>query len=338
MLLNRLIVILVLWYIAATASTANLTFVELNCENLFDCVHDTLKDDYEYCEDGIKHWNFGKYWRKLNNIGREIIACGGTGENYRKPDLVALVEVENDSVLTMLTTRSLLRTAHYRYVMTNSDDERGIDVALLYNPNTFILTESHSIKVPMGKDHRPTRDILYAKGLIADSTGVGSTPLHILVVHAPSRRDGEVASEPFRMIVSNRLCEIIDSIHATDKDANIIIAGDFNDYHNNKSVRQLTNHGLSNVSTQAKGSNGALGTYRYQGEWGSLDQILVSESMLQWATHFSCHINDSAFLLEEDTKYGGVKPRRTFYGPKYDAQGFSDHLPLVFNMWTTTKQ
>jgi hypothetical protein len=41
-----------------------------------------------------------------------------------------------------------------------------------------------------------------------------------------------------------------------------------------------------------------------------------------------CHINDAPFLLEEDKKYGGMKPRRTYLGPRY-LGGFSDHLPLV---------
>src|SRR3712207_8786524 len=40
----------------------------------------------------------------------------------------------NDSVLTDLTKKSLLRNARYEYVMTDSPDERGIDVALLYSP------------------------------------------------------------------------------------------------------------------------------------------------------------------------------------------------------------
>lgn len=326
-----------LWHAVAKAAPSPLTLVELNCENLFDCVHDTLRDDYEYCEGGAKNWNFGRYWRKLNNIGRGIVSCGGVGEDFRKPDLVALVEVENDSVLHMLTRRSMLRSAHYDYVMTNSDDVRGIDVALLYNPNTFVLLEHRSIRVTMGRNVRPTRDILYVKGLVADSTGWGNVPLHVVVVHAPSRRDGAAATAPLRMLVSNRLCELTDSIRATDSGANIIVTGDFNDYHNDVSVSQLCGHGLINVSASARGINGAKGTYRYQGEWGSLDQILVSESMLRWPANYSCFINDSDFLTEEDTKYGGVKPRRSYYGPKYDPQGFSDHLPLVFTVSTAIK-
>ena len=48
---------------------------------------------------------------------------------------VALCEVENDSVMRDLTHYSALREADYRYVMTQSPDERGIDVALLYQRN-----------------------------------------------------------------------------------------------------------------------------------------------------------------------------------------------------------
>ena len=47
------------------------------------------------------------------------------------PALVALCEVENDSVMRDLTRYSALREADYRYVMTQSPDERGIDVALV---------------------------------------------------------------------------------------------------------------------------------------------------------------------------------------------------------------
>ena len=35
--------------------------------------------------------------------------------------------------------------------------------------------------------------------------------------------------------------------------------------------------------------------------------------------------------LREDTKYGGVKPRRNYNGMRYN-NGFSDHLPLVLRM------
>lgn len=297
------------------------TFVELNCENLFDCRHDSLKNDSEFLPDGSYHWTRTRYWRKLNRVGQTIIACGVKGQSWQLPDMVALCEVENDSVLHDLTRRSLLRNARYDYVMTCSPDERGIDVALVYSPFSFRLIRSHSVRVEPIKDMRPTRDILYASGVIAS----GDT-LHVIVAHLPSRRGGERHSRPFRMAAASRVAAVVDSIYNVSKDAKIIIAGDFNDYANSASVRMLCGKRLKDISAEATGRNGAKGTYRYQGEWGSLDHILVSESLARNVV--DCYINDAPFLVEPDEKYGGVKPRRNYLGPRYQ-NGFSDHLPLV---------
>ncbi len=297
------------------------TFVELNCENLFDCRHDSLKNDTEFLPDGSYHWTRTRYWRKLNRVGQTIIACGVKGQSWQLPDMVALCEVENDSVLHDLTRRSLLRNARYDYVMTCSPDERGIDVALVYSPFSFRLIRSHSVRVYPIKDMRPTRDILYASGVIAS----GDT-LHVIVAHLPSRRGGERHSRPFRMAAADRVAAVVDSVYNVSKDAKIIIAGDFNDYANSASVRMLCGKRLKDISAEATGRNGAKGTYRYQGEWGSLDHILVSESLARNVVH--CYVNDAPFLVEPDDKYGGVKPRRNYLGPRYQ-NGFSDHLPLV---------
>lgn len=297
------------------------TFVELNCENLFDCRHDSLKNDTEFLPDGSYHWTRTRYWRKLNRVGQTIITCGEKKSSWRLPDMVALCEVENDSVLHDLTRRSLLRNARYDYVMTCSPDERGIDVALVYSPFSFRLIRSHSVRVEPIKDMRPTRDILYASGVIAS----GDT-LHVIVAHLPSRHGGERHSRPFRMAAADRVAAVADSVYNVSKDAKIIIAGDFNDYANSASVRMLCGKRLKDISAEATGRNGAKGTYRYQGEWGSLDHILVSEALARNVV--DCYINDAPFLVEPDEKYGGVKPRRNYLGPRYQ-NGFSDHLPLV---------
>ena len=140
------------------------TFVEFNCENLFDTRHDSLKNDMEYCAGGAYHWDSKRYWRKLNNIGKEIVSTGGEWQNWQAPDLVALVEVENDSVLFDLTQRSLLRTVGYKYFVTNSPDQRGIDVALLYHPYSFAPDTSYSLRITPPEGFEPTRDVLYVRG------------------------------------------------------------------------------------------------------------------------------------------------------------------------------
>ena len=311
------------------------TFVELNCENLFDCQHDTLKNDVEFLPDGANHWTPTRYWRKLNRIGQTIVACGDGGAvnevsrldaavlktSWQLPDMVALCEVENDTVMRDLTRRSMLRNARYEYVMTDSPDERGIDVALMYSPYSFRLVGCRSVRVTPVEGMRPTRDILYAAGVVSS----GDT-LHVVVAHLPSRRGGEKHSRPFRMTVAKAVGVVVDSIYNVSADAKIILAGDFNDYSKSPTVRFLCEGGMVDVTEEACGRNGARGTYRYQGEWGSLDHVLVSRRLSELVVER--YINDAAFLLEPDEKYGGMKPRRNYLGPRW-LDGYSDHLPLV---------
>lgn len=297
------------------------TIVELNCENLFDTQHDSLKNDYEFLPDAVRHWDKGKYWRKLNNIGKTILACGEQENNWQLPDLVALSEVENDTVMRDLTLRSQLRSARYEYVMTQSADQRGIDVALLYSPSSFALIGHYALRVEPVAGRSPTRDILYVAGTL----GSGDT-LHVFVVHAPSRAGGESASRPYRLAVAQRLCHAADSIRAIAPEAMILVAGDFNDYSGDAAIASIENSLLAEVSRHAMGSNGARATYRYKGEWGSLDHIFASPPLADML--IDCRIFDAPFLLEDDTRYGGVQPRRTYRGMRYN-RGFSDHLPLV---------
>lgn len=307
-----------------SVAQSRLTIVELNTENLFDTRHDTLKNDYEFLPDSPRHWTRTKYWQKLNRIGQTIIACGEDSSGWTLPDIVGLCEVENDSVLFDLTRRSLLRKARYEYVMTASNDARGIDVALLYSPFSFRLIKADTIRIIPMKEMRPTRDILYVEGEIES----GDT-LHVFLLHAPSRMGGELYSRPFRKHVMEQLCNVIDSLRSQYVEPKLLVMGDFNDYADSPSLQLAYEHGLINVSAEAHGCNGAKGTYRYHGAWGSLDQILVSENLRSWV--IDCRINDARFLLEEDTKYGGVKPRRNYNGMRFN-NGFSDHLPLVLHL------
>ena len=297
--------------------TGFFTFVELNCENLFDYLHDEGKQDVEYLPDATRHWTKNRYWHKLNNIAQELLSCSDEGI----PDLIALCEVENDSVMRDLTKRSLLRNAGYEYLMTSSPDQRGIDVALLYSPFTFAPIRSYSIRVEPIKDMRATRDILYVCG----ETISGDT-LHVFVVHQPSKFGGEKYSRPFRQVVADRVCQSVDSIYAVSPDAKLLIAGDFNDAADGNSLQWYYQHRLQNITKDAKGDNGAEGTYRYKGEWESIDHILASPYIYNKV--YSAIIHSPLFLLENETQYGGVRPRRTYNGMRYQP-GYSDHLPLI---------
>jgi len=328
--------------LCALLLTTLFTFVELNCENLFDYTHDEGKDDMEWTPTSIRHWNKGRYWRKLNNIGQEIISCGETpslnrerlrvGEQssgmgrggsptWQLPDMVALCEVENDSVIRDLTKRSMLRNAGYEYLITQSHDLRGIDVALLYAPTSFRLIRSYALRVKPLPGMRPTRDILYACGEI-----ISGDTLHVFVVHAPSRFGGERQTRPNRRVVGERLMASIDSIRSLHPNPRIIVAGDFNDGDNDALLTYLHSQRLHNISEGAMGHHGAKATYKYQGRWENIDHILVSNAMVR--SFQEVYVHDPEFLTEEDSKYGGRQPHRNYNGMRYQ-RGFSDHLPLV---------
>ena len=219
------------------------TIISYNCENLFDCRHDSLKNDTEFLPTSQRHWTFTRYWEKLNNLGRVIQQCGSESS---LPDVAALLEVENDSTLIMLTRASLLKGAGYKYVMTDSPDARGIDIAIVYNPLTFRLLTSYAIRPQI--DNILTRDILYAKGVAR-----ARDTLHIFAVHAPSRRNGQGATEPLRMQVMRRVMQSVDSIRETSPDAKIILLGDFNDYSHNRALKEICKKGFTEVSRGIKG-------------------------------------------------------------------------------------
>ena len=297
------------------------TLIELNCENLFDCQHDTLKHDTEWLSDGARRWNSYRYWNKINSLAKVIISCGDSEKEWNMPDIAVLCEVENDSLLRDLTKRSLLRTARYEYVITQSPDERGMDVAILYSPLTFKPLNFHSIRIKNAKNERPTRDVLYLSGCI--STG---DTLHIFALHAPSRVGGVNKTDAYRLKVAQRIMQSTDSIKNISQDPKIIIAGDFNDLNNGISLQCLADNNFIDVSKAVKGKAKGKATYKYKGVWQSLDHIFISQNMQKWL--LECRINDADFLLEEDKKYGGWQPKRTYNGYRYN-KGYSDHLPLV---------
>jgi len=302
-----------------SVSAQSLTLVELNCENLFDYRDDEGKQDEDYLPEATRHWTKQRYWRKQNHIAQTLLSCADNGI----PDLIALCEVENDSALNDLCHRSLLRNAGYEYLMTNSPDMRGIDVALLFSPFTFAPIRHQSIRVEPIEGMRPTRDILYVCGLTREDT------LHVFAIHFPSRFGGERYSRPFRQTAANRLCQHIDSIYALSPDAKILVAGDFNDGPESEVIQQLCQHGLVDFAASASAPQDVHGTYRYRGQWELIDHILGSKSISEQLE--SAVIHAPQFLLEEEKRYGGKKPFRTYNGMRYQP-GYSDHLPLIVRL------
>ncbi|MDR0894425.1 MAG: endonuclease/exonuclease/phosphatase family protein [Prevotellaceae bacterium] len=306
----------------SNADTLRFRVVSYNVENLFDCRHDTLKEDTDFLPGAVRHWNESKYRKKLDRIARVITAAGG----WTPPALVALEEVENDSVLRDLTRRSALREAGYRYVMTQSSDHRGIDVALLYQRGMFKLLATQHIPIPPtdGTHHfRPTRDILHVSGLLPTLD-----TLDVFVCHFPSRAGGAAQTEPYRQLAARQLSAAIDSLFGCRRHPQFLIMGDLN-----ADCRLLSHPRLHHLlDNRAEFRQHRFGSYRYRGEWELIDHIIVSDALLQpdaplHADRRHADVFRAPFLLRPDKQYGGKQPFRTYNGMRYQG-GYSDHLPV----------
>ncbi len=312
-----------------------------NVENYFDCVDDSLTDDSEYLSGGMRGWNYTKYQKKQASIGKVITAIGG----WEAPTLVGLCEIESDKCLYDLTHYAGLKNLRYKYLHHESADARGVDVALLYQPTQFKPFHNEALKISFpNAPTSKTRDILFVSGTL-----FSKDTLHIFVCHFPSRLGGELESEEKRMFVASVIRAKIDSIFVSNTSANIIVMGDFNDYPTNRSMLEVlganaikkptTTNCMYNLMysmhVAGKGSN------KHAGEWGALDQILVSGNLLDttqgiYTSEQDAHFFEADFLLENDKTYLGKQPFRTYLGMKYQ-EGFSDHLPIYADFYFNTK-
>lgn len=299
--------------------------ISYNVENYFDYFDDSLKQDDEFLPFQGRFWTKEKFNKKTNQIAQVIIATGG----WEAPGLVGLCEIENRYVLTSLTRFSLLMSANYEFIHKDSPDPRGIDVALLYRPEKFELIDYAFIKVSTSEESFQTRDILYAKGLLANQD-----TLHVFVNHWPSKYGGEFETEAKRIKAAQLLRLKMDSIINIDPQANIISMGDFNDTPTSKSSHSVVNN--DDYTNLMEAHMYQYGTHSFENDWLMIDHIIVSNSLLSSTNQTqiipnSVKIFNLPFLLTEGS-LGNQRPFRTYQGPAYHG-GFSDHLPIMVDLY-----
>lgn len=340
--MNKFLIFILLFLLFFELSAQNnekLNFRVLcyNVENYFDCVDDPDTEDSEYLPTGIRAWNNEKYQRKQINISKVIAAVGG----WEGPALVGLCEIESRKCLTDLTKYSGLKNFGYKFLHHESPDIRGVDVALLYQPGKFEPIHDEAIRINFpSSPQTKTRDILFVKGILPTED-----TLYVFVCHFPSRLGGELESEERRLYVASVLRSKVDSIFSVNAAPNMLIMGDFNDYPtNNSMLKVLMAHPPEKEISEQKLYNlmfplhlSGKGSHKHEGEWGALDQIIVSGNLLNplnkiFALPEDARVFDADFLLENDEKFLGKQPFRTYKGMKYQG-GFADHLPVYVDFW-----
>jgi len=304
-----------------------------NTENFYDTTDDPRTMDDDYTPDGFRKWTeerFNAKVEKLTKVISEIVH-----PDY--PNVIGLAEIENKWVMeSLLDEMSRKGMSRYSFIHYDSPDERGSDVAMIYNTQTFKLLKSNPLLVQLPGIEDRTRDILYVSG-----ETVNGENLHLFITHFPSRREGTDLSERRRYFVASELRNAVNKVMSEHPDAKIVIMGDFNDTPDDNGVDEVLGARKSFDNIQKDRLYNLLyprfqkgiGTTYYKG-WLLFDQIIVSGSML-FSDTIDCKpeyadVFNPRFLLHFD-RNNRVKTKRTFKG-KYIG-GYSDHLPVYLRIY-----
>ena len=316
-----------------------------NLENLFDTCHDEGKNDYDFLPTGKYEWNTEKYTCKLRNMARAI-ADMGTDE---LPDvgcaIVGCAEVENSRVLDDLTHQPQLAARGYRYIHIEGPDKRGIDCALLYNPQIFSVRDTKLVPYRYEREAdkaHPTRGFLTVSGTLAGEH------VTVVVCHWPSRGADSFAREA----AGRQVKELKDSLLRDDAKCKVIVMGDMNDDPSNRSMteclmakpekKEVMKGEMYNpwYNTLVKEGRGTL---YYRGAWNLFDQIVITPNLIDYKDkarlkklkYVKSDIAKRPYLLNAEGKYQGT-PHRTSAGGHW-LNGYSDHLPVVLYLAKDTK-
>jgi len=321
-----------------------------NFENLFDTINDPNTNDDEWTPEGAQHWTKEKYEQKLKNLSR-VISEIGTPENSNAPTLIGCSEIENRGVLEDLVKQEKIANLDYGIIHFDSPDQRGIDVALLYEKKYFRPTSFSNIPliiykdkivpkeeqnedlgdVEIKEDHNRvfTRDQLLVTGFLENEE------INIIINHWPSRSGGEKASSPYREAAGRLNRKIIDSLQQINPLAKVITMGDLNDGPFNKSIKVALGAKAKKAETSEFGTfnpfeemaTKGMGTLAFRDSWDIFDQIIMTQSLI--LPDFSSYrfwkagIFNRPYLIQNSGKYKGYPLRNTL-----TEAGFSDHFPV----------
>ncbi|MBM6993498.1 MAG: endonuclease/exonuclease/phosphatase family protein [Prevotella sp.] len=307
-----------------------------NQENLFDTCHDEGKHDYDFLPTGSYRWDELKYSHKLHNMARALSDMGTSMLPGVGCAIIGLAEVENAKVLTDLCNQPELKARGYQFCHIEGPDSRGIDCALLYNPQFFKVDTTVLIPyVPTEKQDSGFK----TRGFLTVSGQLAGEHVAVIVCHLPSRFNGSY----YREVGAAQAKAVKDSLLAADPKCKVFVMGDMNDDPTNRSMYDIL-RGKENIEKVGEGdmynpwynilAKQGTGTLMYQGAWNLFDQILMTPNLLNAKgskdytslKYFKNEIQRMPYLFQTEGKYKGSTKRTTAGGVWLD--GFSDHLPV----------
>ena len=316
-----------------------------NVENLFDTINDPNTYDDDRTPTGKDHWNGERYRLKIEHISK-VLSTIGVGVKGTPPDIIGLCEVENKQVVEDLIHHPNLISVPYEIIHFDSPDERGIDVALVYNTAAFIPTSFQSRRLLLENEEGErdyTRDQLVVGGELDQES------FYFIVNHWPSRSGGEKRSEPRRLAAAKLTRTIIDSILKYDPTGKIIGMGDLNDDPIDKSLKKALKTTKKMKGFVDKELHNPMeifykkgfGTLAYRDEWNLFDQFFITPSLIDTTNikgyrFWKSGIFDADYLKNTSGSYKGY-PFRTYSAGNYTG-GYSDHFPVYLFLIKPTEK
>ena len=336
--MKKNILLLAAWFMACLTVSAQKSFVGYaigfyNQENLFDTCHDEGKNDYEYLP--AKGWNGLKYSNKLKNMA-QVLSEMGTDVIPVGCAAIGLAEVENDNVLKDLVAQPALAKRGFNFVHIEGPDRRGIDCALLYNPQLF---QVRNVKLVPYVQELKKDSAFYTRGFLTVSGTLANEHVTIIVCHLPSR----FSASFYRESGARQIKVVKDSLLREDPTCKVIVMGDMNDDPEDASMYKelAAKENINKVKADEMFNpwynvhQSGTGTLSYQGAWNLFDQIILSPTLINQtgSTDYSTlkywknQIFRRDYMFQTEGKYKG-SPKRTTAGGVW-LNGYSDHLPTV---------
>ncbi len=306
-----------------------------NVENLFDTINDPKKFDDDRTPKGKDKYTSKIYWDKIDKLSR-VLSEIGAEKSGASPAIIGVCEVENLKVLKDLVASEKLKDKQYSIIHYDSPDERGIDVALLYQAKYFkpLNYKKHELLLFKDNGFRDyTRDQLVVSGLLDDDL------IHVIVNHWPSRSGGEAKSRPFRIAAAKLNGKIIDSLQAVHRNAKIITMGDLNDDPDSPSIKKTLNakekktdveESVGLYNPMANMHRRGMNTLAYRDQLNLFDQIIISQPLLEHEDEsyrfYKAGIYNKKYLITQKGPFKNY-PFRSYHYSTYQG-GYSDHFPV----------
>jgi hypothetical protein len=318
-----------------------------NLENLFDTEDSPNRSDKlsRVLKNELKGWNEEILKAKINQLSKIISKFNNGGG----PDILGICEIENRSVVERLVNNlNNNPSRNYQIVHADTKDQRGIDIAFLYDKNKLEVEKNTETGGELVFSHfivkrTATRDMLQV-----NFKTNSSKRLVLIGNHWPSRSGGQYESEPYRIVAGETLSyfhqRILEENQAEvegEGNTAILVMGDFNDEPFNRSI---TDYSLSTTSIlkvkesvtprlynlmwsiMAKG----LGTFYFNNFPNLLDQFMISKGIVM-QDEFRVRENSTEIISYPEMVKGQYKYPIKFGRPSDNSlneNGFSDHLPI----------